>query len=619
MLLRPATGSSFRLMALVTAAVIAAGAALTPGFAARASGPRPNLAAAAAYLAAPDNLIGGHYYETVPHYADFGLTIDSALALAAAGDNNLALKNIVSFIADGKPDQSGRTANYWTGIGTRFASGGAIGKEALLAEVVGDNPDSFGGHDLIAALAATVCGQRSAGQNGRCAGPGNYSYATSVFDQALGVIAQVRAGHLDRAPIAFLEGLRNADGSFPSLIPDGHDHDVDSTALAVMALALVHSQRARADVASGIGWIARQQNRAGGFSGASGVSVNSTGLAIQALSLRAARYPAQIRLALAFLASEQNRDGGFRAAAVGPRGSDVRATAQAVSGATGISFGALARPLRPGPATQVVAAGRPGSGWLIAAMTSAAGILLIGALLTPRLRRARRSARGLVLAVALIAGAGLALTAAAAGRPAFAAARPVSDCTAGSGATVVVDFTHWGGPLLRACGSTPTTGYALLNQGGWDTSGTEHDGPAFVCRIGYSGYHHGTQYPTPAQEPCVDTPPATAYWSNWLAGPGQDTWHYSEVGATAYHPRPGSTSLWIFGATNIGGTSGSAVPSMSPASMRRAAAGAPPAAAGRPGPRGSSIPTFAALAIAAGLAAVGVLASRRRRPGPVIR
>ncbi|MYR55187.1 peptidase, partial [Streptomyces sp. SID625] len=92
----------------------------------------------------------------------------------------------------------------------------------------------------------------------------------------------------------------------------------------------------------------------GGFPGASGDSVNSTGLAVQGLSLDKETYAPQITRALAFLAAQQNADGGFNVAKEGQRGSDVRASAQAVSGATGISFGTLKADLtgtrpQPGP------------------------------------------------------------------------------------------------------------------------------------------------------------------------------------------------------------------------------------------------------------------------------
>jgi Prenyltransferase and squalene oxidase repeat len=309
--------------------------------------PGPNLVTGSAYLSAPANLIDGHYYESFPGYADFGLTIDGAFALAATGDDDLALKGIVEFLDSGGQDPHGYTVNTWTGIGTRYAAGGSIGDEALLAEVTGYNPHDFGGHDLIAALDASVCARASASSNTSCAGAGNYTYATSVFDQALGIIAQLRAGQASQAaaPIQYLESLRNADGSFPSLIPDSHDQDVDSTAMAVMALALVPGSAATADVESAAAWIAGRQEADGGFPGASGDSVNSAGLAIQALTLEGSRYQPQIDAALGFLAAEQNADGGFNVDAGGQRGSDVRASAQALGGAVGTSFGTLQRNL----------------------------------------------------------------------------------------------------------------------------------------------------------------------------------------------------------------------------------------------------------------------------------
>ncbi|MFJ3174744.1 hypothetical protein ACIPJK_28670 [Streptomyces roseus] len=150
--------------------------------------------------------------------------------------------------------------------------------------------------------------------------------------------------------------------------------------------------------------------------------------------------------------------------------------------------------------------------------------------------------------------------------PAGAAPQPMGQCTTSSGVVLAVDFGHWGGPVYRSCGTTPTTGYELLNQGGWATTGTGHDGPAFVCRIGYSGYQGGKQYPTAQQDDCVLTPPASAYWSYWHANPGQNTWEYSQLGAMLYKPRPGSVDLWIFGGTNIEGTEGK--PTVTPDQLR---------------------------------------------------
>lgn len=150
--------------------------------------------------------------------------------------------------------------------------------------------------------------------------------------------------------------------------------------------------------------------------------------------------------------------------------------------------------------------------------------------------------------------------------PATAAPQPMGRCTTSSGAVLAVDFSKWGGPIYRSCGTTPTTGYELLNQGGWQTTGTGHDGPAFICRIGYSGFRSGKQFPPPSQEDCVLTPPASAYWSYWHADPGSDTWEYSQLGAMLYKPKPGSVDLWIFGGTNIEGTKGR--PTVTPDQLR---------------------------------------------------
>ncbi|MEU6019439.1 hypothetical protein ABZ826_37280 [Streptomyces sp. NPDC047515] len=172
-------------------------------------------------------------------------------------------------------------------------------------------------------------------------------------------------------------------------------------------------------------------------------------------------------------------------------------------------------------------------------------------------RRAAQAVTALLMSAA-------ALTATASS--AAADPRPMGRCTTTSGVVLAVDFSHWGGPVYRSCGTTPTTGYELLNQGGWRTTGTGHDGPAFICRIGYSGQQSGKQYPTPQQDDCVLTPPASAYWSYWHADPGADTWEYSQLGAMLYKPKPGSVDLWIFGGTDIGGTKGR--PQLKPDQLR---------------------------------------------------
>lgn len=177
-------------------------------------------------------------------------------------------------------------------------------------------------------------------------------------------------------------------------------------------------------------------------------------------------------------------------------------------------------------------------------------------------------------ATVLLAGAGL-----LGATPAAATALPLNQCTTSSGAIVAVDFGHWGGPIVRGCGSTPTSGWQLLNQGGWQTTGTRHDGPGFICRISYSGYQGGTGYPTAAQDACVNTPPTSAYWSYWHANPGASSWSYSLDGAQSYSPPPGSVDLWTFGS---GGS-----PSVSPDALR-ATNGSPGGSSPAPAPHSSA-------------------------------
>ena len=88
-----------------------------------------------------------------------------------------------------------------------------------------------------------------------------------MFDQALGIMAQFRAGQVSEAtaPVGYLESLQSANGSFPSLIPPSGGPDVDSTAMAVMALALAPGARAAESVTTGLKWIASQQEHNGGF------------------------------------------------------------------------------------------------------------------------------------------------------------------------------------------------------------------------------------------------------------------------------------------------------------------------------------------------------------------
>ena len=141
-----------------------------------------------------------------------------------------------------------------------------------------------------------------------------------------------------------------------------------------------------------------------------------------------------------------------------------------------------------------------------------------------------------------------------------AGAEPIADCSTTAGVIVVVDFAHWGGTVERGCAATPTSGLDALHTAGFSTAGTTEYGPAFVCRIDTD--------PTAAQTPCTTTPPSTAYWSYWHAGPGHTTWSQSSLGAETTRPTPGSVTAWVFGGTSTTGGSGTGRPTFSPTAVR---------------------------------------------------
>ena len=189
-------------------------------------------------------------------------------------------------------------------------------------------------------------------------------------------------------------------------------------------------------------------------------------------------------------------------------------------------------------------------------------------------RRAATPPAGVALALVLMVPGVLVIGAQATRSAKPAAADPIIQCSVTTGVIVAVDFTHWGGNIEVGCDATLTSGYDALHAAGFTTAADDHDGPAFVCRIDND--------PPPSEDPCVNTPPASAYWSYWHADAGQSTWAYSRLGPMSYKPPAGSIDAWVFGATNIAGATGT--PPFSPGQVRAMAAppAAPPTTGGSP-------------------------------------
>jgi len=108
-------------------------------------------------------------------------------------------------------------------------------------------------------------------------------------------------------------------------------------------------------------------------------------------------------------------------------------------------------------------------------------------------------------------------------------------CVGDSGVTVVVDFQDLGGGIHVMCAEGPvSSGLDALSRAGISYE-TAQRFPGFVCRIANQ----------PANAPCVNASPASAYWGYWLAAPG-GPWCYSTIGAGSRVPPRGTFEGWSF-------------------------------------------------------------------------
>jgi hypothetical protein len=128
--------------------------------------------------------------------------------------------------------------------------------------------------------------------------------------------------------------------------------------------------------------------------------------------------------------------------------------------------------------------------------------------------RQRLGAR--LAAAVLVTAAAVAGVAGSTASPASAAA-----CESATGVTVVVDRGALGGGIAQVC--NPASGgkaAGLFTSSGFSLTYVQRE-PGFVCRIDGQ----------PASDPCVNTPPADAYWGLWWSDGSSGSWSYSSVGA----------------------------------------------------------------------------------------
>ena len=248
---------------------------------------------------------------------DWGLTLDSLLALYAAGTGQQAARQIVV--------QADRHAGDVMGISlygnARARLGGQTAKLLVVAAVAGRDPHAFGRvmradgtitntpYDLRRETLRLV--QQSGPSRGRISDRGSGFDSTNLFSQAFAVIGLSRTGGVDRPVVSYLLRQQCSKGYFRMFDYDGRtcdrddgSPDSDGTALALQALMAARDSGVTGldgPIAQGVAWLLSQQERDGSFGGGSftgGSNSNSTGLVAQTLAeadkrpafLRAQRY-----------------------------------------------------------------------------------------------------------------------------------------------------------------------------------------------------------------------------------------------------------------------------------------------------------------------------------------
>lgn len=226
-------------------------------------------------------LIDGERMETVfdgVAYPDYGLTADVVLGLDAAKVGADRAAAATAWLAE-----PANLAGY-VGDGTADSYAGSLAKLALVAEVRGLDPTSFGGVDLIARLTALKAESGRFSDKTSFDPPADFSNA---FSQSLAIIALERQGTAPADAVRFLAAAQCAGGGFPlDFGQQTCNPDVDATALVVQALLAAGDT---ADAAEAVDWLGEAQQADGGFlsnvPGATVSNANSTGVAATALRL----------------------------------------------------------------------------------------------------------------------------------------------------------------------------------------------------------------------------------------------------------------------------------------------------------------------------------------------
>ncbi|GAA1765347.1 hypothetical protein GCM10009795_009870 [Nocardioides hankookensis] len=161
------------------------------------------------------------------------------------------------------------------------------------------------------------------------------------------------------------------------------------------------------------------------------------------------------------------------------------------------------------------------------------------------------------------------LLAAAAGVGVPASAASAATCSSADGVSVVVDFHELGGGVQSACvadggGDSATS---LFSAAGFPLTYVQRQA-GFVCRVAGQ----------PASDPCINTPPADAYWGLWWSDGTSGQWTYATTSAGGLKVPEGG-----YVAFSWNGSSARSAPGASPA-VHPAAPTKAPSSSARPTP-----------------------------------
>jgi len=196
-------------------------------------------------------------FPTAPGHAA-GMTLDAIFAGVAAGED-------VSEWRAGVGDPS--AVEYLASVVNEYAvDAGSTGKLVAGVVAAGEDPEAFGGEDLVARL------------KGYDDGAG--AYAGDANGQAWAMIGLAAAREaIGAGAITHLEEMQQADDGWGG----AWGSDVDTTSIVLEALIGAGVSADADAIVSGLGYIKAQQASTGGFTGWGSVSPNSTAYGIQAI------------------------------------------------------------------------------------------------------------------------------------------------------------------------------------------------------------------------------------------------------------------------------------------------------------------------------------------------